>query len=129
MVQKSAPTEAQPRNGTNLAILEQRHGGNLRCRHRGCAAEPTARAAAQNQALHAGTSGVRGRGGAAEWRPLCWSSRIVFSQSTTSEIESFRATFRALRAALPRARRFPLREPSEGPRGRRPAPPKVMQGA
>jgi hypothetical protein len=60
---------------------------------------------------------------------MCLSSRIVFSQSTTSEIESFRATFGALRAALPRARRFPLREPSEGPRGRRPAPPKVRQGA
>jgi hypothetical protein len=60
---------------------------------------------------------------------LCWSSRIVFSQSTTSEIESFRATFGALRAALPRARQFPLREPSERLRRRRPAPPEAMQGA
>ena len=76
-----------------------------------------------------GINGVRSEGDAAEWRPLCLSSRIVFSQSTISEIESFRATFGAQTAALPRARRFPLREPSEGPRGRRPAPPEVIQGA
>jgi hypothetical protein len=43
-VQKSAATEAQPRNGKNLAILERRHGANLRCRHSGRAAKPIARA-------------------------------------------------------------------------------------
>ena len=53
----------------------------------------------------------------------------MFSQSTMSEIESFRATLAALRAALPLARQFPLREPSEGPLCRRPAPPEALQGA
>jgi len=60
---------------------------------------------------------------------IAGAQRIVFSQSTTSEIESFRASVAALRAALPHARRFPLREPSERLRRRRPAPPEAMQGA
>ena len=72
---------------------------------------------------------MAGRGGAAECQLDCRSARIAFSQSTISEIESFGATFGAVRAALPRARRFPLREPSEGPRWRRPAPPEALQGA
>ena len=129
MVQKSAATEAQRRNGTNLADFERRHGANLHCRDRGRAGKPTARAAAPNRALQVGTGGVAGRGGAAECQLDCRSARIAFSQSTISEIESFRATLAAVRAALPLARRFPLREPSEGPLYRRPAPPEALQGA
>jgi len=53
----------------------------------------------------------------------------VLSIDDKRDIESFRATFAALRAALPHARRFPLREPSERLRRRRPAPPEAMQGA
>ena len=129
MVQKSAATEAQRRNGTNLADFERHNGTSLRCRHRARAAKTTTRAAAPNRAPHVGTNGVRSEGGAAEWRPLCRSSGIAFSQSMMSKIESFRATLAALHAALPLARQFPLREPSEGPRCRRPAPPEAMQGA
>ena len=129
MVQKSAATEAQRRNGTNLADFERRHGANLHCRHRARAAKPTTRAAAPNRVLHVGTGGMVGRGGAAECQLDCRSTRIAFSQSTHPKIESFGATFGALRAALPRARRFPLREPSEGPLCRRPAPQEAMQGA
>jgi hypothetical protein len=72
---------------------------------------------------------MAGRGGAAECQLDCRSAPVVFSQSTMSEIESFRATLAALRAALPLARQFPLREPSEGPLCRRPAPPEALQGA
>jgi hypothetical protein len=129
MVQKSAPTEAQRRNGTNLAILERHNGTSLRCSAIRRTGEPTTRAAAPNQALHVGIFGMAGRGGAAECQLDCRSAPVVFSQSTMSEIESFRATLAALRAALPLARQFPLREPSEGPLYRRPAPPKALQGA
>ena len=72
---------------------------------------------------------MAGRGGAAECQLHCCNAPLVFSQSTMSEIESFRATLAALRAALPLARQFPLREPSEGPLCRRPAPPEALQGA
>ena len=129
MVPKSAPTEAQPRNGTNLAILERHNGTSLRCSAIRRTGEPTTRAAAPNQALHVGIFGMAGRGGAAECQLDCRSAPVVFSQSTMSEIESFRATLAALRAALPLARQFPLREPSEGPLCRRPAPPEALQGA
>ena len=129
MVQNSAATEAQRRYGTNLADLERRNGTNLHCRHRARAAKPTTRAAAPNRALHVGTGGMAGRGGAAECQLDCRSAPVVFSQSTMSEIESFGATLAALRAALPLARQFPLREPSEGPLYRRPAPPEALQGA
>jgi len=104
-------------------------GASLHCRHRGRAGKPTTRAAAPNRALHVGTNGVRGRGGAAECQLDCRSARIAFSQSTMSEIESFCPSFGALCAALPLAHRFPLREPSERPRRRRPAPPEALQGA
>jgi hypothetical protein len=129
MVQKSAPTEAQRRNGTILADFERRHDTSLRCSAIRRTGEPTTRAAAPNQALHVGIFGMAGRGGAAECQLDCCSARIAFSQSTISEIESFGATFGAVRAALPLARQFPLREPSEGPLYRRPAPPKALQGA
>ena len=129
MVPKSAPTEAQPRNGTNLAILERHNGTSLRCSAIRRTGEPTTRAAAPNQALHVGIFGMAGRGGAAECQLDCHSAHLAFSQSTHPKIESFRATLAALRAALPLARQFPLREPSEGPLCRRPAPPEALQGA
>ena len=110
-------------------MLATARGANLHCRHRGRGGKPTARAAAPNRALQVGTGGMAGRGGAAECQLDCRSSRIAFSQSTNPKIESFCATFGALGAALPRARRFPLREPSEGPRRRRPAPPEALRGA
>ena len=107
-------------------MLATARGANLHCRDRERAGKPTIRAAAPNRALQVSTGGVAGRGGAAECQLDCRSARIAFSQSTISEIESFRATLAALRAALPLARQFPLREPSEGPLCRCPAPPEAM---
>jgi hypothetical protein len=110
MVQKSAPTEAQRRNGTFLAILERHNGTSLRCSAIRRTGEPTTRAAAPNQALHVGIFGMAGRGGAAECQLDCCSARIAFSQSTISEIESFGATFGAVRAAFLHQKSYPVRD-------------------
>ena len=69
-------------------MLATADGTSLRCRHSGRAAKPATRAAAPNQALHVGTGGVAGRGGAAECQLHCRSARIVFSQSAISEMRA-----------------------------------------